>query len=276
MTTAKTLPKASSSPPLAANSKASEVGVPVWIRLGIPLGCACLAAVLNFAAVKRQIRPVKAYAISEDLPMGTLLRASHLTLIDLAGNFDRSRVFLENDLLIRDGGDGRLLSLQASLEREPRVLTRESYRGEILVQSTVGGIEGARKGEGLMEVPRSMIESSDNFLTPGKTIYFSLGERGKPGRKLIGPFRIALKDIHFKEEEKVNHRDEMILIAYRLTDKGMSSPSAAALEDAITNKLEFTLAVREIRPASNQGTGDTAKDVSRQVSNEKESSQEQI
>lgn len=227
--------------------------MPVWIRLGIPVGCALLAAMLNFAAVKRQIQPVKAYAISEDLPMGTLLQASHLRLIELAGNFERSGVFLENDLLLRDGGDGRLLSLQSSLEREPRVLSRDSYQGEILVRSSLGGVEGARRGEGLLEVPRSMIENSDSFLMPGKMIFFSMGEKGKPGRNLIGPFRIAMRDIHFKEAEKQNRRDEMVLIAYPLTKDGVSTPSAAALEDAITNKLAFTLTVREIRPGLERG-----------------------
>lgn len=246
--------------------------MPAWIRIGIPIGCAALAAILNFAAVKRQIQPVKAYAVSEDLPMGTLLQASHLKLVDLAGSFDRSGVFLENDLLLREGGDGRLLSLQASLEREPRVLSRDSYQGEILVRSSLGGMEGARKGEGLMEVPRSMIESSDNFLVPGKKVYFSMGEKGKPGRRLIGPFRIAQKDIQFKDEDKGSRRDEMIPIAYALTAEGISSPSMVALEEAITNQSSFTLAVREIRPDQNPRNRDESKGANGQVTRREESS----
>ena len=232
-------------------SQATETTTPIWIRVGIPVGCALLAAILNFAAVKRQIQPVKAYAFRSHLPMGTRLQASHLTVIDLAGSFDRSGVILENDLLVQDSEQGRPLSLAVSLQRRPKIVSRAVSQGEVVVQSSLGGIEGPRENEMVMEVPRAMIRASDEFLTPGKEIYFRVQGKRRLQESamvtMIGPFRIAIRDLPEDPRDAKSQRDKGVQLAYGLTKSNEPSAAALLLQEAIADPSSFALFPQEAR-----------------------------
>lgn len=242
-------PKSTVGPVFNDASKTSDT--PSWVRLGIPVGCAILAALLNFAAVRRQIKPVRAYAVNAALPMGTRLQASNVDLIDLAGEFDRSAVVLEKDLLVQEGESGRLLDLQESLNRKPRILCRNSQKGEILVKSALGGMEGPRENEMTVEVPRAMIKASDEFIMPGKIIHFRVIERGLSGEaegtNVIGPFRIAFDDTLFEEGQGKKRSDSTVSIAYGLTPDGQLTQDAFALQGAIADPSSFALFPLESR-----------------------------
>lgn len=227
---------------------------PWWIRLGLPAGCAILAAMLNYAAIKRQTEPIKAYALTGELPLGTLLQESHLTLVDLSGTFDRSSVVMENDLLVREGENGPLLSLASSLIRQPRILNHDARRGEILVHSSLGGIEGPRdEKERVIQVPREMIRATDDFLTPGKVIHFLViknsRSEGEENEKTIGPFRICFESPAPAEGNAARRRerDKVVHLAYGLDRDLRPSADAVALRQAIADSRSHTLFAEESR-----------------------------
>lgn len=244
MNTKDTAPRPSAPKALPA-STANGQATPVWIRLGVPAACAVMAAVFNFAAIKRQTQPIRAYTLSHDLTMGTRLEADHLQLVDLAGSFDRSAVVLEEDLLVREGSDGKALPLSTSLERRPRILVRHSRKGEILIKSSLGGIESPRPNEETVEVRRSMLNASDDLLTPGRIVNFLVQnqargqELGKP--QLIGPFRVAWEDYEITQSERQSRREEWVRLAYRLDKDGKATPSAQILRQAIINPASYSL-----------------------------------
>lgn len=220
---------------------------PTWIRFGVPAACAVMAGFANYAAIQNQIEPVRAYTLTRKLPMGTRLEESHLKLVRLAGDFDRSGVILENELRIREDDHTRPLSLAASLAHRPRILQHNCEAGEILVRSSLGGLESLRpqEKERSVEVERSRLQASDEFLSPGQFIYFLMHHKNQEGdlheSQAIGPFRVALEDPTAKDKDDESSRGKFVRIIYKLNDNGEPTSMARLFLRAIGNPTEYSL-----------------------------------
>ena len=218
---------------------------PTWIRFGVPAAFAVMAGFANYAAIQTQMEPVRAYTLTRNLPVGTRLEESHLKLVRLAGDFDRSGVILEKELRIREDDNARPLSLSVSLARRPRILRHNSRAGEILVRSSLGGLESPRPQERAVEVERSRLQASDEFLSPGQFIYFLVHDKIQEGdlheSQAIGPFRVAWEDPTAKDKDDESSRGKFVRIIYRLHANGEPTSMARLFLRAIGNPTKYSL-----------------------------------
>jgi hypothetical protein len=231
------------------NDRQEELSI--WIRLGIPLSLALVAAVLNAVAVRSQIQPTYAFAFASDLPAGTRLRAEHLTQVELAGGMDRGFLVLPNNLLIQTNDHGQL-SLEHSLEQQPRFLTKPMGKGELLSVACLGGSEDLRPrtNEGLVMAQRSQISGDGSGLMPGQIVHFLVTRQkshGEPSR-VIGPFRIGLQELDSRNGSNVSDdpRRSVVPIVF-LFNNDVPTPMSQELLDAINQNLKLTVIHKSIQ-----------------------------
>lgn len=222
----------------------------IWIRLGLPISLALVAAVLNAAAVRSQIQPIYAYAVANDIPAGTRLRAEHLTGVELAGNMDRSFLALPNDILVKTNEHGQL-SLEQSLEQQPRVLSKPMGKGELLSLVCLGGLDlselrsNDQGSEQMVDLPREKIMGNGSGLLPGKLVYFLVKRRHSQDEasREIGPFRVGLREIDSKTSGAASGDSGKsdLPIVYRVDKHGEPTPHSRELLDAIQNGSSLTI-----------------------------------
>ncbi len=221
----------------------------IWVRMGIPACLALLAAALNVAAVRSQIRPCLAYALAVDIPAGTQLKPEHLKTVEVAGNLDLAFLVAPSELMTEVSEHGRL-TLEESLHRNPRVLSKAMGKGELLTRSSLGGLalSELRNGERMVPVVRSMITGSHTDLTPEQPIYFIVKRQAHQhtdqsvSHAEIGPFRILLRE---NAEHRVSEsRDATLPLVYAVNDQGQPTASSQSLLDALRNDHKLILVLK--------------------------------
>ncbi len=230
-----------------ATTQSAELSL--WVRVGLPACLAVLAAALNVAAVRSQIRPSLAYVLAVDIPAGTQLKPEHLTTVELAGNLDRAFLVAPSELMTEVSEHGRL-TLEESLHRNPRVLSKPMGKGELLTRSSLGGLalSELRSGERMIPVLRSMITGSHTDLTPEQPIYFMVKRQAYSNnadagiQSEIGPFRILLRESVERLESE--SRDATLPLVYAVNDDGQPTASSQALLDALRNDHKLLLVLK--------------------------------
>lgn len=237
-----------------AAKSASPENAPIWLRVGLPVTLALLAASLNVAAVNRKLQPTAVLAVTQDLPLGTRLRPEHLEYVQVAGNCDVSRFVSEDNLRRSVGLESHQQSIADILAARPRILSHGMLSGELLTHSSLGGVERPRKDEELLHVPCSIIQGSGGDLVPGQIIYLlahhKISHDAIAETTEIGPFRVSFRDLSEESTKPRRDRDGTLPLVYRLTSSGKPCRSARILRSAVLNTNDYSLAIIE-RPFTN-------------------------
>lgn len=222
----------------------------VWIRLGLPIILALVAALLNASAVRSQIQPIYAYSFVSDLPAGTRLRAEHLSKVELAGNLDRSFLALPKDLLVQSNEHGQL-TLEQSLEQQPRILSKPMGKGELVSLASLGGSDlselksNDQMSEQMVDVPSALIMGDGSGLLPGKKVYFLVKRRHSQDEtsREIGPFRVGLRELESRTSVESSNQSlkSDLPIVYVVDKQGTPTPHSKELLDAVQNEWKLTI-----------------------------------
>ncbi len=242
-------------PPVVVARKPKQIStgeIPTWIRIGLPLCLAFIAAALNTLAVKRQITPFQVYALNTSLPIGTRVTSNHLQLIELSGAIDQNVLFTPADLIAYQQITQTPVNLESYLTSVPKILSRSMERGEILTHASFGGRATAQPDshEEILQVPRNMIRGGGKSLKPGQYVFFLLKQRALTSDDHnqepieIGPFRIALQE-QTADESTSRGPSEELAVVYLLDAQGKPSPHAQLLQKAVMNDQGSTLAILE-------------------------------
>lgn len=244
-------PRASAPSPTATSSAAGNLQaapLSVWVRLGLPIVLGILAASFNAAAVRSQIQPTRVYALQTDLPAGTRLTADHLSEVTLAGNLNRDGFLTPDDLVVKASEMGAL-SLEESLQRRPRILSKFMGRGELLSQASLGGLElmNLAENEEMVGIPIAQITGSVADLQPGQLLHFRIASRfgeATTGQD-VGPFRIGYREQ--KNEPQPGARPGLLPVVYLVGADGKPTATSERLLQAIEREARLILVFKAAR-----------------------------
>lgn len=247
-------------PPRANTHRPPAIAsIPFWVRVGLPAALAMLAFILNAIVIIRQLNPIQAYAVTANVTPGMLLAPEHLQLVKVGGNLDRTKLLTESDLIVMlEIKNASTESLQKSLAKTPLVYSRRIDSGELLTQSSLGGLERAAAGQRRIEVPIANIVGDCAYLLPGQPVFFNVLKSGSnldPNDITeIGPYRVA-----FGARKRLEQgRDHFLPLICPAGQAGELTPDLKLLTAAHSNRgVRLVIVDKPISDASAQGRSGT-------------------